>query len=984
MGILSSLFGIPSTENQIESDRNETLAPNRWQIVTDKTIRKHYKKNPHSFSDLMSVGEYVEETQTFELTDLKSHAVVLNITSIPTEGRSDDELVELRQEVINAFSNTFSKTSVTPFIMQTYMYKEESLNTFLREASDFIKPVIRDTEYTQQYLSMMDKHFKGISKPGGIFFDERVTKSNFRGQIKRAKLIIYRNLNNSENSCDAATEINDLAANFISQLSSTGIKASRDNGQDFQQWLTHWFNPKPLLTNGDIDRLDDITKFPDALRKPLGYSIADNVVYGQPISDPENRCWYFDGIPHQFIRVATLQVQPLVGQITGEIGKGTGKARQSTALIDSLPDGTIWHQTIVFSDSKFVDQKIMGLKGVGKSEAKDAIGAENAISSLIESRDHGANHYMSSMGMFIRADSNVDPCEYMSSLKRNRDLVQQLLLTNGLRPMDISADEVQVESYIPHLPMNYSLKDDPFNVYMGLYYDSDVVNLLPIWGRETGTKNLGMINVNRGGEPQCFDMFGKDKVRSSHCVLIGPQGSGKSATMVAIAEALMAVHRPRLTIIEKGNSFRVLGEHFARYELNVQRIPLGSRRAAAFFCPYLESNLLFDERYKETDEWLDTPDEDDEDDEDSAEDEGDSAKREPMTEMLTATIIMITGGEPAQAKLVTETHKALLQEAIEIAARNSLKLGQQTITSDVCNALESVIDESNVQEVVKDQMRNYLKALTSWTTGDRGRLFNRRGKTFNDDSDVTIIDIGQYDAEAKSAELSVIYIALSTHLFNLGEKYQNSGRDTVLLQDETHVFTDKPLLAPYMATAVKLMRKLGLKALYATQNVGDFKNGAEKILKLVEWWILLNPEVTEIEEASNYRILTTAQKEMILSCAKLERAYTEGVIMGNRNVIGEMLTRFVPPSEVLARAMTDTSEKTERREIREKYKFSSDIEAAEYMAYQLDVVRNIVVRDDDNAVQRIKAATERLERKKQAQLSENNKDESTYTEVTYA
>ena len=189
------------------------------------------------------------------------------------------------------------------------------------------------------------------------------------------------------------------------------------------------------------------------------------------------------------------------------------------------------------------------------------------------------------------------------------------------------------------------------------------------------------------------------------------------------------------------------------------------------------------------------------------------------------------------------------------------------------------------------------------------------GQTFDDKADVTIIDVSTFAGENYEAELSVVYVALSTHLFNVGEKNQASSRDLVYLQDESHLYSNKPLLAPFMATAVKLMRKIGIKALYATQNLEDFKYGSEKILKLVEWWIALNLESPEIKELDSYRPLTKAQQEMLYSCTKQPRCYTEGVVMGNRQKVGEMLVRFVPPSEILAYSMTDPEEKAKTEKI---------------------------------------------------------------------
>ena len=82
--------------------------------------------------------------------------------------------------------------------------------------------------------------------------------------------------------------------------------------------------------------------------------------------------------------------------------------------------------------------------------------------------------------------------------------------------------------------------------------------------------------------------------------------------------------------------------------------------------------------------------------------------------------------------------------------------------------------------------------------------------------------------------------------------------------------------------------------------------------------------------------------------------------MGNKKVVGEMLTRFVPPSEQLARAMTEPEEKAERKQLRDQYGFIDDIEASEFIAYKLDVARNIVDRDDDSAIREIKDRNAKL------------------------
>ena len=232
------------------------------------------------------------------------------------------------------------------------------------------------------------------------------------------------------------------------------------------------------------------------------------------------------------------------------------------------------------------------------------------------------------------------------------------------------------------------------------------------------------MSFNRGGELVTFDMFGVDKVRSSHGVLIGPQGSGKSAALNAIAQAVMAMYRPYLYILDKGGSFRLMGDYFERLGLKVKRLKLTPGARNVHLCPYADSHLIFDEKYNDSYDETDEDEDEDliedpEDDED--EDDDDEAKRDPMGEMLSATIIMVTGGKVEQSNLITQTHRTLFEEAITIAATRSLEEQRQTIVSDVCDALAEVVDTADVDLAIKNEMKNYLVALRGWTTGFVGK-----------------------------------------------------------------------------------------------------------------------------------------------------------------------------------------------------------------------------------------------------------------------
>jgi hypothetical protein len=65
-----------------------------------------------------------------------------------------------------------------------------------------------------------------------------------------------------------------------------------------------------------------------------------------------------------------------------------------------------------------------------------------------------------------------------------------------------------------------------------------------------------------------------DRQMNAHLFLFGPTGSGKSATLNNILNQVTAIYRPRLFIVEAGNSFGLFGDFAARLGLTVHRVKL--------------------------------------------------------------------------------------------------------------------------------------------------------------------------------------------------------------------------------------------------------------------------------------------------------------------------------------------------------------------------------------------------------------------------
>lgn len=87
------------------------------------------------------------------------------------------------------------------------------------------------------------------------------------------------------------------------------------------------------------------------------------------------------------------------------------------------------------------------------------------------------------------------------------------------------------------------------------------VNLAALWGRSQGTGHPGITVFNRGGGLVTFDPLNRlDRQMNAHMFFFGPTGSGKSATLNNILNQVAAIYRPRLFIVEAGNSFGLLGD----------------------------------------------------------------------------------------------------------------------------------------------------------------------------------------------------------------------------------------------------------------------------------------------------------------------------------------------------------------------------------------------------------------------------------------
>src|SRR5574344_813620 len=93
-------------QEQIDKARRPREAVRHGPLTTKK-VKDHYRRNPHSFADHIPFIEYLEESGTFLLDDCFSQAVVISVSPIATEGRSKEQIAELRDSLQHAFAQSF-------------------------------------------------------------------------------------------------------------------------------------------------------------------------------------------------------------------------------------------------------------------------------------------------------------------------------------------------------------------------------------------------------------------------------------------------------------------------------------------------------------------------------------------------------------------------------------------------------------------------------------------------------------------------------------------------------------------------------------------------------------------------------------------------------------------------------------------------------------------------------------------------------------
>ena len=893
--------------------------------VPPATAASMYRSS-RSFVDHVPWAEALDDG-TILLEDGRSVGAVWEIEPRGTEGRGGRWLTDLRNGLHDVLQDAFEEFDASPWVVQTYTWREPDLSAAAAAFRDYVAEAARDTEYSAAYADILSAHYRGVAKPGGLFTD-RLSQTAWAGARQRTLVVLYRWLRDAKSAdgahASAGAALLEAGGKLTRALEGLGVKQRRLDAAGFHAWLTRWFNAWTDLTP------DDPAAFARDLigdeELPCGDGFAETLFYCHPRSDAANGAWIFDRTAMRVLTVEGLRRPPAIGHVTGETRHGDAV----NAVLDQLPEGTVYVTTLVPVPQDTVDAHVDRIAASATGESADAIRARADCRAAKEIMGERHKLYRLGVAFYLRAPSIED-------LNRRTAQARTVLLRHGFRAVAPKDDVRALDNFLLHLPMAYEPDADKAAGWRQtrLAWVQHAANVWPLFGRSTGTGHPGLSFFNRGGEPLVFDPLNKlDRLKNAHGLLVGPTGAGKSATLGGMLAQLMAAHRPRLFVIEAGNSFGLLADWFESLGLTVNRVAL--KPGSGVSLPTFADAALLPEAAEvaldtETPEDAELPELGDVADDDEDE------PRDILGELETVATLMVTGGEAKEVERLRRADRRVIRDAVIEAAKNARAEGAKPRTDHVRRAFHLLAEtREGVSAEARQRLRDMGDAIGLFCDGFAGEVFNRVGDIWPE-TDVTLVDLAHFAREGYEAHLAIALISLLNVVNNIAERDQRTGREIVVAIDEAHIVTTHPLVSPYLVKIVKMWRKLGAWLWLATQNLEDFPGAARKLLNMIEWWICLVMPKEEVEEMRRFRDLSDAQRDLLLSATKAHLQYTEGVVLAGSV---ETLFRCVPPSLVLALVQTERHEKARRAEIMAEHG-CTEVEAAVRIAAEIDAARGI-------------------------------------------
>jgi len=815
----------------------------------------HVRNTRPSLPDQFAVVDFCDEQQVFLFSDGLSIGSGFELGDIPAEASPPEYLEAVHQKICDTFASVVPLHAEDPWVMQVFVNDEYSLTPVLDHIGKSIAPEIRNTPFTQNYLEKLSDLFEKMTRPEGLFIDTK-TDLPYRGRRRRIRVLFYRRYDQTQATREVAlTEHQEVMAQVEAKLRSPGLQLKRLKGVDYYQWWVRWFNPEKAEAL--------LKQFPYPAEPPASFNLTQNVFFSRPESDDKG--FTFDGCLHRVLYVDGLKEAPEIGLISRE--RRQANPRHRYALLDTLPEGSMYTIQVVFGHDETLDAHLLRLeKGIVGTRLKPQQVRED-IKTARDELASGNRLFWVNQAVFYRAEDEA-ACDAIEKS------LHQIFLDAKMPLLASEHDMHPLNSMLNILPFNFAPGFARKHLcYDRLIYASELAALLPVYGRTQGTKHLPCFTFfNRLGEPVMFDLLHHDFIsQNSHLAIFANSGSGKSVLTGWLVQSLLAMKDARVVLFEMGNSFDRLLVHCKTHGKKTHQLLFSNQKDKAVplnpFCDAFKaipeiSDSLDEHQSEQVARQLQAlkyaQSEVASEDELACNDES----RSYLAELALALRTMLTEANPKEEENFTLADETLLIEvlsdAIICAAENKVP---QLLTEHVWQAFERRIKNELIPKK-KERLQDMADRLKSYViNASKARFFNVPTEPL-DDFDIFHIDISALKDDR--GKLALVMVSLLPRILAMAERTQNDGRPMFLIIDEAHLQFEIDVIVSYATLIAKVARKLGLWLIPVTQNIADMSSAkATKILSLIETWIALGLDENELTNIKQFKQLTPEQEALI-------------------------------------------------------------------------------------------------------------------------
>ncbi len=945
-----------------------------FQETPEEMERRHTKADRaklygemRSFSDFLPYSEWLVEEQMILMDDLVSVGAMWEIEMVPTEAVKKEQLENVEEAINDALGSiNLNYLSEGQYVLSTYTVNDYTLAHDLEEIKTSIHPKWRGTPLADAYIDSMAKMFKGLESEKGLFQEgaEGSTRP-FRGGRRIPRMMLYRRVPMAKRKGAEAirqreiTELKQLRATLEDALGGQGIKLQRMSRESFYEFMVRWFNPRPASTDGSINDLLAANPCPSEELTALDGEYAMSFLFNSPRTDSETGVVWFDECPSRFIQVDRIAKVPKPAVVTAEIA-GANKS-DFAANFDLLPPGCMFVKHIYFQTQEEANERVNYIESKSRFIDDKAARVNEEAHRAKEELAKDEKLFKVEMGFYVTALTKTgleEKSRKVSSLASQKMGLGVIAPKNNLFP---------VESYLRNMPFVPDPMLDNRRRRGRLSWLRHSISLLPMQGRKRGNESPGskrcMTTFNRGGEVLNIDPLNKES--NAHMVLLGPTGTGKSATLNKGIIELLLFHDARLVIAEAGMSFDPIMDFLEAQQADVQRININAGKLGRPIAPFANARkarekLLQDMKKRgmsesqlvettvagiPTSEFVDYEgkDEDELDDETKgrlseireqvanrvrealSEQEGEQAlEKDYLGECVMIAKIMVTGGDAKEEAAFRKRDATHLGKAIIASVTIADAQNEDLVRPEhVVKALRQRANDKELKlsEKMRDRIQEMADCMDDYCEPGsvRSDVLNREAKPFKK-CDCLHVELGIAQRDGYEDVLALAYLGLLNNINDIAERKELEGdnRPIYVITDEAHLILKHQMIAPVAIKIVRMWRKYGAWFLPATQDTTSFKGGAEAILVIGEMFICLSPPEDEIEALTKLLALSEEQQAMIRSAKMQAKKYTEGVYI-NRQRKSATLFRMLQPSFCLSVAGTDSKEKEARAAHMRKY-----------------------------------------------------------------